>query len=85
MAQVQKPREVLCIDVVGADQPVEVLARLDAERPDLPREVRAEPGFKPGGLVPETVVDLSAIATGRAIAHAGFLEKHYGSTAARKM
>ena len=36
-------------------------------------------------LVPETVVNLSAIATGRAIADAGFLEKHYGSAAARKM
>jgi hypothetical protein len=35
--------------------------------------------------VPETVVNLSAIATGRAIADTGFFEKHDGSTTARKM
>src|ERR1700733_7130849 len=74
VAQVQESGTVLRIDVVGADQPVQVLARLDAERPDLAGEVGAELGFKPVRFVAKAVVNLSAVAAGGAVTYAGFLE-----------
>src|SRR5579859_4131757 len=55
VTQVQQPRKILRVDVVASDEPVEVLAGLETQGPDLPREVRAESGLEPLGLVSEAV------------------------------
>src|SRR5580698_7026747 len=85
VAQVQESGAILRIDVVGADQPVQVLTRLDAKRPDLAGEVGAELGFKPVRLVSKAVVNLSAVAAGCAVTYAGFLQEHNRSAPAREV